>query len=149
MENASKALIIAGAILLSILIIGLGMFIYSQASNAMKGTGLESQQATAYNGQFLQYANGKITGTQARQLCNDIIAHNNTARYVSEGIAAVTSISKNTPTVSSNVNTTALATLNTNVQTLRNAIQVGKMYEVTFGYAASTGYIVGFGFKEV
>ena len=30
MENASKALIIAGAILLSILIIGLGMFIYNQ-----------------------------------------------------------------------------------------------------------------------
>ena len=28
MENASKALIIAGAILLSILIIGMGMFIY-------------------------------------------------------------------------------------------------------------------------
>ena len=32
MENASKALIIAGAILLSILIIGLGMFIYQQSS---------------------------------------------------------------------------------------------------------------------
>ncbi len=30
MENASKALIIAGAILLSILIIGLGMFIYQK-----------------------------------------------------------------------------------------------------------------------
>ena len=29
MENASKALIIAGAILLAILIIGLGMFIYN------------------------------------------------------------------------------------------------------------------------
>ena len=32
MENASKALIIAGAILLSILIIGLGMAIYQQAA---------------------------------------------------------------------------------------------------------------------
>jgi len=30
MENASKALIIAGAILLSILIIGLGMAIYNE-----------------------------------------------------------------------------------------------------------------------
>ena len=33
MENASKALIIAGAILLSILIIGMGMFIYNQAQD--------------------------------------------------------------------------------------------------------------------
>ena len=31
MENASKALIIAGAILISIMIIGLGVAIYSQA----------------------------------------------------------------------------------------------------------------------
>ena len=32
MENASKALIIAGAILISILIIGLGVFIYQGKS---------------------------------------------------------------------------------------------------------------------
>ena len=32
MENASKALIIAGAILLAILIIALGVYIYQQAS---------------------------------------------------------------------------------------------------------------------
>ena len=41
MENASKALIIAGAILLSILIIGLGMFIYRQAAGVMNNTGLD------------------------------------------------------------------------------------------------------------
>ena len=33
MENASKALIIAGAILLAILIISLGIMIYQQASS--------------------------------------------------------------------------------------------------------------------
>ena len=41
MENASKALIIAGAILLSILIIGLGMYIYQQANSATSGTNLD------------------------------------------------------------------------------------------------------------
>ena len=35
MENASKALIIAGAILLSILIIAIGMFIYNSASSTI------------------------------------------------------------------------------------------------------------------
>ena len=35
MENASKALIIAGAILISILIIGLGVFIYQQAQSTV------------------------------------------------------------------------------------------------------------------
>ncbi len=38
MENASKALIIAGAILLAILIIGLGIFIYRQAAKALIDT---------------------------------------------------------------------------------------------------------------
>ena len=41
MENASKALIIAGAILLSILIIGLGMYIYNMAADAITDTGLD------------------------------------------------------------------------------------------------------------
>ena len=38
MENASKALIIAGAILLSIAIIGIGMYVYNNAATAMEGT---------------------------------------------------------------------------------------------------------------
>ena len=36
MENASKALIIAGAILLAILIIGLGVFIFQKANRCSK-----------------------------------------------------------------------------------------------------------------
>ena len=43
MENASKALIIAGAILISILIIGLGVFIYQQAQSTVSKANLNSQ----------------------------------------------------------------------------------------------------------
>ena len=39
MENASKALIIAGAILLSILLISLGIMIFTQAQDATKNSG--------------------------------------------------------------------------------------------------------------
>ena len=35
MENASKALIIAGAILISILIIAIGMYIYSNSQSSI------------------------------------------------------------------------------------------------------------------
>ena len=38
MENASKALIIAGAILLAILLISLGIMIYNQAQNTVNNT---------------------------------------------------------------------------------------------------------------
>ena len=65
MENASKALIIAGAILLSILIIGLGMTIYQKASGAMNGADLSGTEIQTYNSEFEQYKETQ-TGTNAR-----------------------------------------------------------------------------------
>ena len=67
MENASKALIIAGAILLAILIIGLGMFVYTQASGVMDGIGMDSQAVSAYNAPFEEYA-GTVSGAEAKAL---------------------------------------------------------------------------------
>ena len=75
MENASKALIIAGAILLGILIVGLGMYIYQQAVGAMEGINFDTQQIQSYNAKFEQYE-GRQSGTSAIQLCNDVRAHN-------------------------------------------------------------------------
>lgn len=40
MENASKALIIAGAILLSVLIISLGIMVYNNAKNTVGSANL-------------------------------------------------------------------------------------------------------------
>ena len=75
MENASKALIIAGAILLSILIIGLGMYIYTQAKGVIGNNGLDSTKAQTYNQPFTQYE-GTRTGTDTRALVQEIINHN-------------------------------------------------------------------------
>ena len=75
MENASKALIIAGAILLSILIIGLGMFIYQQAANAMGDTGLSDQEITAFNSKFEDYE-GTKRGSEVQALCKLVRNHN-------------------------------------------------------------------------
>ena len=55
MENASKALIIAGAILLAILIIGLGMLIYSRSSGALDTSTIDQQKVQAYNSPYEQY----------------------------------------------------------------------------------------------
>ena len=75
MENASKALIIAGAILLAILIIGLGMFIYNQAADTLGSANLSSQQVDSYNSEFLQYA-GTRQGSQVKTLINSVKSHN-------------------------------------------------------------------------
>lgn len=75
MENASKALIIAGAVLITILIIGLGMYIYNQAANSIDSINLSAEQIRMYNSKFLQYE-GKQSGARTRDLCNLIRNHN-------------------------------------------------------------------------
>lgn len=75
MENASKALIIAGAILLSILIITLGLTVYNQAKNSMGSSNLDAQEIRAHNSQFLSYE-GKQKGTQVKSLITAIRQNN-------------------------------------------------------------------------
>ena len=75
MENASKALIIAGAILLAILIIALGVFIFNKAKSATNMDDLDNQQVEAHNSTFQNYE-GTINGTQAKALI-DAVRNNN------------------------------------------------------------------------
>ena len=72
MENGSKALIIAGAILLAILIIGLGVFIYNQASNTVGDTGMDKVAIRQFNGQFEQYLNKELGATSAKALIDTV-----------------------------------------------------------------------------
>ena len=76
MENASKALIIAGAILLAILLISLGILIFNQASSVVSGSGMTDAQKMTFNSKFQKYE-GTIKGAQLKSLLNDIIAVNN------------------------------------------------------------------------
>ena len=148
MENASKALIIAGAILLSILIIGLGVFIFNMAQDAMGNINMNAQEVQAYNSPFLQYE-GIINGSNARTLCNTIVQHNNTAPDSSQfvtvlGPAANTDASSTTSNGATDGQTASA--FNTTINTLKNQLRAGNMYEITFGYDPNTGYIVAVGF---
>lgn len=76
MENASKALIIAGAILLSILLISLGIMIFTQAQGIAENTGMNEADIQAFNSKFQKYE-GTKKGSQVKALLNEIIAVNN------------------------------------------------------------------------
>ena len=83
MENASKALIIAGAILLSILIIAIGMYIYTSSHNSISeaGSQISEQEKTSFNQQFNQQWNtyeGAQGGNNVKALLQKIIANCNT-----------------------------------------------------------------------
>lgn len=75
MENASKALIIAGAILLAILLISLGIMIFNQAQDTVNNSGMSQAEITAFNNKFLKYE-GVQDGSVVKSLVNEVIASN-------------------------------------------------------------------------
>ena len=79
MENASKALLIAGAVLIVILLIAVGMKIFNSSSSTADqvDTNMQTVEITTFNNKFLQYE-GKQSGTQVKALINVVIAHNAT-----------------------------------------------------------------------
>ena len=77
MENASKALIIAGAILVSILIIGLGMTLYNNAAGTVNRANLDSTAVQQYNAEFVAYdQTDNVKGSNVRALITNVLTHN-------------------------------------------------------------------------
>ena len=80
MENASKALIIAGAILISIMIIGLGVAIYSQAKSNASKANLNSEVAQAQNEKFTTYFGSKVSSSEVKSLMSAVRTNNITGQ---------------------------------------------------------------------
>ena len=76
MENASKALIIAGAILLAILLISLGIMIFTQAQSTVNNSGMSQAEITSFNSQFSKYENDKIKGSMVKSLVQEVNTNN-------------------------------------------------------------------------
>lgn len=133
MENASKALIIAGAILLAILIIGLGVFIFNKAKSATNMDDLDSQQVEAHNSTFQNYE-GTINGTQAKALIDAV--RNNNQRMPDLGDITINAKSDNA-----------------SLSTEKNSYEATKQYEVKVTEYQTTegqykGYITAMTVKE-
>ena len=77
MENASKALIIAGAILLSILIIAIGIYIFNSAQGTIDSSleSMSSQEVDAFNSQFTSYQGDEQSGSNVKALMTKLAAN--------------------------------------------------------------------------
>ena len=86
MENASKALIIAGSILVAVLVIAFGIRIYKDSSGSgdqLKTTVTIAEMAQ-FNGKFSGYAGSNKSPAKAKALADLVIAHNaNSSRKIS------------------------------------------------------------------
>jgi hypothetical protein len=76
MENASKALIIAGAILISILIISFGVIILGQGSDVINNANMSEAEIAAFNKKFETYEGTNVRGSTLKQLAKTVATHN-------------------------------------------------------------------------
>ena len=95
MENASKALIIAGAILLSILIISLGIMVYNNAKNTVGSANLNKQEIQTFNSQWEAYVGTNKTASEVRTMIQAVIASNAAETRTGEGRKVKTVNSEN------------------------------------------------------
>jgi hypothetical protein len=95
MENASKALIIAGAILLSILIISLGIMVYNNSKNTVNSANLSQQEIATFNSQWEAYVGSNKTASEVRTLISAVIASN--AAETNSGSGRTVTINNGTP----------------------------------------------------
>ena len=76
MENASKALIIAGAILISIVLISLGIIVINNTQSTVKDANMDEQEIATFNAKFENYEGNKVSGAKVNALLDIIIQSN-------------------------------------------------------------------------
>lgn len=127
MENASKALIIAGAILLAILIISLGIMILGKAQDTINGSGMTQAEVQAFNEKFTKYE-GKQRGSSVRSLIQEVVSNNGTQENIDSGrLVAVQG---------TGTNAAGISVSNTKVSGTSN-IKNTATYTISFEYATN------------
>ena len=103
MENATKALLIAAAVLIAILIISLGLVVYNKASETMDSVDMSGQEIQAFNEKFTKYAGDSVRGTEVNALLKTAVNNNltegnngNSAKLVTVSGAVSVDASTNT-----------------------------------------------------
>lgn len=91
MENASKALIIAGSILIAIMIISLGIVIFNNfGGTAKKMANMDKQEIAAFNSKITPYVGNHVSGTQVNTLLQYCLSVNMSAKQSGNTYQAIT-----------------------------------------------------------
>lgn len=135
MENASKALIIAGAILISILIIAIGMYIYTNSESSIRNatSQMSTQEKSAFNQTWYTYEGSQL-GSNCRALIAQIISSNSTNVNEASKLISLTVDGETVTPEINNIQSEAMTEL-------RNTIDLRHTYTVTTNQNETTGLV--------
>ena len=106
MENATKALLIAAAILVVIIIISLGLAVVRQGQEAISNADMSEAEMEAYNSKFRSYEGTNVSTSDVNALLNTALLHNQneakqgTGRSVTVKINSSTAVDASSTSVS-------------------------------------------------
>lgn len=145
MENASKALLIAGAILIVILLIGVGMMVYNGATGSINQgiASMNQQEKDAFNDQFTRYEGTKVKGANVRTLLQSLSSSNSENQDIPEKCVGVDL--KITSTTASDfsyaANTKWTSTQLNSLSTVRAKVNSSATYTVVCEYNDKYGLV--------
>lgn len=90
MENATKALIIAASVLVTMLIITLGLVIYNKTAETADRINMSGYEIQAFNEKFDKYNGEKYTGSEVMAMIKMVFNHNR--MQVAEGTDNLVSV---------------------------------------------------------
>ena len=78
MENASKALIIAGSILIALLLVSVGIMLFNGSSGLFNSarSKMTDQEKSLFNSTFTAYEGSNISGSSVKELLRTVIVNN-------------------------------------------------------------------------
>lgn len=142
MENATKGLMIAGAILIAIVLIGIGVALVSGAQGFLEqGTSeMDSMERSAFNSKIEQYE-GKRSGANIKTLLTTLNSIN--TELINDGtterIIGITLTDKSGELLK--VAAGAEDYTSSSVITARSKVNTGRTYTVSLGYDDTTGLV--------
>ena len=126
MENASKALLIAGAILIAIVLITFGVIILGQGSEIINNASMSETEVSTFNAKFTAFQGDKVRGSKVNSLLNTVVQNNLSQDDDGKKVE-----------VGSNTDGTGNNWLAKNATSIGKKADTGKVYKVECNYSSN------------
>ncbi len=137
MENASKALIIAGAILISIVLVSVGVIVVQSLNPDDALSSMDQQAIDTFNSRFTSVEGTNVRGTVVKNMLANVITsngNNEEAKQIYISPDANLKVTVTSESVKAGTETLNGTKSSTDISKLRNAVNTSHRYSVELRY---------------
>lgn len=137
MENAVKALLIAAAVIIAIVLITLGMNLLNTGSEQIDNVDFSEYEINQFNDKFKKFEGASVSGSEVNTLITTVFNHNNQQEDKSTKVAVEVTGSGEATDKAADISVDTDATSTTSP----NKVATGYRYKVTCEYSKSSKLI--------